>query len=111
MSDDLVPEKQRPAAAFVAWGVGLCLMGGPLLLASVYAHFTAEPAWNDEHPGMALAVCGWIALGAGLVFLALGVYRLAQHADRAAGVRYAPAAPIFGPSNPRPAGGHKAPTT
>jgi hypothetical protein len=35
-----------------------------------------------------MAVCGWGLVLTGAVLIGIGVYRLVQHADRAAGVRF-----------------------
>ncbi len=95
MSTDLIPTKPRAAAPFIAFGVGLSLAGVPLLLASAYAEITASSTRAiDEHPGMPFAVVGWVCVALGIAFAVVGAYRLAQHADRAAGVLY-------------PAGGHE----
>ena len=43
---------------------------------------------NDLAPSAPLALLGWVLVIVGAVLVGLGVHRLVQHADRAAGVRF-----------------------
>ena len=82
------PTKPRHSALFVGWGVLLCLLGWPILAA---AGFMSARLWGTEEQSggaVPLALLGWGCVIVGAILAAVGAYRLAQHADRAAGVRF-----------------------
>ncbi len=82
----------RPAAGYVAWGVVLLVLAVPVLLASAYAGLThtATEYGNEPSAGLVLAWIGWLGLAAAAAVLGVGIFRLVQHHDRAAGVTYPP---------------------
>jgi hypothetical protein len=91
MSMPLYETKAQPAAPFVASGAILSLVGWPVLGAAWYfgvTHPNTVDMGGDSGPSEPLAVLGWALVLAGAVLIGIGVYRLAQHADRAAGVRF-----------------------
>lgn len=69
----------------------MSLVGWPLLAAAGYVGLlraTAVGTAGDPGPSIPMAFLGWTLVLVGGVLIAVGVYRLAQHADRAAGVRF-----------------------
>lgn len=77
--------KARPAATPLAIGIAISLVGWPVLGAAVYTGLRRP---NDLAPSAPLALLGWVLVIVGAVLVGLGVHRLVQHADRAAGVRF-----------------------
>ena len=83
--------KAQPAAPFVAIGMVMSLVGWPLLAAAGYVGLvraTAVGTTGDPGPSIPMAFLGWSLVLVGGVLIGIGVYRLVQHADRAAGVRF-----------------------
>ncbi len=91
----MAPTKPRASAGLLAWGIGLVLIGGPLIVAaSVQAiTWTPDSYLSETSPAVPLAWAGAVVSLLGIGLLIAGVYRLAQHADRAAGVLYPAALP------------------
>lgn len=87
-----VPTPAKSSAVFLAWGVILTLAAFALLLASGYFGILDPPSPGAygvaSTTSVVLAWFGWGALVVGLGVLSTGVLRLAQHADRAAGITY-----------------------
>lgn len=88
MTTPMAPTKPRASAAYLAWGLGLVLIGGPLIIAaSVQAiTWTSGSYYGGTSPAVGLGWAGALVSLLGIGLLITGVYRLAQHADRAAGV-------------------------
>lgn len=99
MSD--TPTTPRASALVLACGAFLCIVAPALLGASWYSHVTTVPAGPESTGGnsVALAWIGWVLLLVGAMLLALGTYRLAAHADRAAGVLVAAPNAVAAPSD------------
>lgn len=87
----MVPTVAKPAASYLSGGVAVTVLSFVVLLASAYFGIVHPGDEYDSGPSLPLAWCGWIGLALGVALLSVGVLRLAQHADRDAGVRYHPA--------------------
>jgi hypothetical protein len=83
--------KALPAAPFIAFGVAFSVVGWPTLAAAAYYGLVANSQVNsggDAGSSVPVALIGWSLVLAGAALLAIGVYRLVQHVDRRAGVRF-----------------------
>ena len=89
--DNRVPTTPKQSAWLLAWGTFLCLIAPAALGASWYVHINTNP-YSTEDASVLLAVVGWAILLLGAILLSVGVLRVAEHADRAAGVKAAYAA-------------------
>lgn len=78
--------KALPAAPFVTIGLMMTLVGWPVLGAAWY--FGIGALAGRAGPSEPLAFLGWVLVLGGAAVLGVGVHRLVQHADRAAGVRF-----------------------
>ena len=86
MTEKVGPTPAQPSAELLGWGAFLSIVGWPLVVTAAYLGLRA-----DSHSMTAptlLMVAAWLFVVAGAVCLAAGVYRVAQHADRTAGIRY-----------------------
>lgn len=86
MSDVRIPSTPKVSAVLIGWGVFLVLGGVPVILAA------AMLVGVDGDP-LPVVWIGLIVTIVGAVLLAVGAFRVAEHADRAAGVRSAYANP------------------
>jgi hypothetical protein len=83
-----VPTIAKPASAFLAGGVAVTVLAFAVLLAAGYAGITDPATQFDGGSSVPLAWVGWLGLLGGVALLWVGVLRLVQHADRAAGITY-----------------------
>lgn len=80
------PTRAQPSAELLGWGAFLSIVGWPLVVTAAYLGLRASA--NATRGPMLLMIGAWVLVVAGALFIAAGVYRIAQHADRAAGIRY-----------------------
>lgn len=83
----------QSGAGWLGAGIPVTIVGGAVLLASAYAGLTHPDGGGSS---IGLAWLGWLAVLGGSAMIGVGVFYLAQHADRAAGYRVPP--PPFTPT-------------